>query len=109
MGMGLAIASWLCSLMICACALWVYKRKKPIHFFAGTTVEPKEIDDISAYNKANALMWAIYAACFVVTGVLSLFSDIAGLVLMLVLFIPTIIVLYIFHKRIYNKYKRTDN
>jgi len=54
-------------------------------------------------------MWTIYAACFVVAGILSLFNDIAGLVLMLVLFIPGLIPLYIFHKRIYNKYKRTDN
>jgi hypothetical protein len=109
LGVGTAVTCWICALIIGAIAIWVAKRSKPIHFFAGTIVEPKEISNIPAYNRANALMWLIYACCFVVVGVLSLFNDITGLVLMLVLFIPSLIPLYIIHKKIYNKYKRLDN
>lgn len=109
MDFSIAITSWVCSLLFGVCALWIYKRRKPINFFHGTVIEPKEITDIPAYNRANALMWTIYAACFVLTGILSLFDYTAGLVMMLFLFLPGLIPLYIFHKRIYNKYKHTDS
>jgi uncharacterized membrane protein YjjB (DUF3815 family) len=109
MDFGIAVTCWLCALIIGVCALWISKRRKPIHFFTGSTVEPEEVTDIPAYNRANALMWTIYAACFVVVGTLSFFNSIAGLILMLVLFIPCIIPMYFFHKRIYKKYKRIDN
>ena len=109
MGFGIAVTCWLCSLIIGACAIWIAKRRKPIHFFTGTTVEPEEITDIPAHNRANALMWTVYAACFVVVGIISLLNSTVGLVLMLVLFIPCIIPMYIIHKQIYNKYRRASN
>ena len=105
MDFGVAVTCWLCALIIGACAFWIYKRKKPIHFFSGTTIDSKEIIEISAYNRENALLWAIYAVCFVAAGILSLFNGIAGIILMLVLFMPCLIPMYILHKRIYKKYK----
>ena len=110
MNIGVAISYWLCSLIIWIIALVVPKLRKPIHFFAGTTVEPKEITDIPAYNKANGLMWAAYAAIFVCLGVVSLFiSSTVSIAIHVIIFIPGIFVLYIPHKQIYNKYKSTES
>ena len=110
MNYSVAIAFWACSLFMLILALIVSKLRKPIHFFAGTSVEPKEISDIPAYNRANGLMWAAYGACFAVLGVVSLFvGSTAGIAILVILFTPGIFVLYIPYKRIYNKYKHMDN
>jgi len=86
-------------------ALWVSKRRKPIHFFAGSTVEVQEVTDVSAYNRANAKMWALYAAWFIVISALSLLNSTVGIVLSVVSIIPGVFFLYIPYKWIYKKYQ----
>jgi hypothetical protein len=76
-----------------------------MHFWSGSTVLPEEITDIPAYNRENGMMWAIYTACMFLTGVVSLFQIIAGVVLLITISIPGIIVLILVYNRIYNKYK----
>jgi len=100
-----AATCWLCSLIFGAIALWAFKRKDPMHFWSGTTVKPEEITDIPSYNRANGLMWTIYAICMVVTGILSLFSIIIGTILLVIICLPRIAVLIFAYNRIYNKYK----
>jgi hypothetical protein len=100
-----AAICWLCSLIFGAIALWAFKRTDPMHFWSGSTVRPEEIRDIPSYNRANGLMWVIYAACMVVTGILSLFSIMAGTVLLVIICVPGSFVLVIAYNRIYNKYK----
>jgi hypothetical protein len=103
-----AAVCWLCSLIFGVIALWAFKRKDPMHFWSGSTVRPEEIADIPAYNRANGLMWAVYAVCMVVTGVLSLFSMIIGAVLLAILCVPGIVVLVLAYNRIYHKYRSTS-
>ncbi|MEM5768635.1 MAG: hypothetical protein AAGU32_10175 [Bacillota bacterium] len=100
-----AAICWLCSLIFGVIALWAFKRKDPMHFWSGSTVRPEEIADIPSYNRANGLMWAVYAACMVVTGILSLFSTIIGAVLLAILCVPGIVVLVVTYNRIYHKYR----
>jgi len=100
-----AIVCWMSSIIFGVIALWAFKRKDPMHFWSGTTVKPEEITDIPSYNRANGLMWATYTVCMVVTGIVSLFSIIAGAILLTVLYVPGIVVLIIVYKRIYNKYR----
>jgi len=102
-----AAICWSIAPIIGVTALWISRRRKPIHFFAGTTVEPQEITDIPSYNRANARMWALYAVWFIVISVLSLLHSTVGIVLSIVSIIPGIFFLYIPYKRIYSKYKRT--
>ena len=105
-----AAVCWSCSPIIGIIALWISKRRKPIHFFAGTTVEPQEITDIPAYNRANAKMWACYAAWLTLIGAVSLLNSTVAIVLLYVAvasIIPGVFFLYIPYKHIYNKYKRT--
>ncbi len=102
-----AATCWFCSLIFGIIALWAFKRKDPMHFWSGSTVRPEEIADISAYNRANGLMWAIYTVCMVVTGLLSLFSIKIGAILLVIICIPGIVVLIVAYNRIYNKYRST--
>jgi len=79
-----------------------------MHFWSGSTVKPEEITDIPAYNRANGLMWTIYAISMVVTGILSLFSIKTGAVLLVVISIPGTAVLIFAYYRIYKKYRSTS-
>lgn len=103
-----AASCWLCSLIFGVIALWAFKRNYPMHFWSGSIVRPEEITDIPSYNRANGLMWAIYTACMVVTGILSLFSIKIGAILLAIICGPGIVVLIVAYNRIYNKYKSTS-
>lgn len=52
--------------------VWAQKRKDPMHFWSGSSVDSKTISDIPAYNYANARMWKIYSIPYWVTGVIGL-------------------------------------
>lgn len=76
-----------------------------MHFWSGTTVSREEITDVPAYNRANAVMWGIYALSIVTAGIVSLFSMMAGIILLLVVFVGGLPVLVFAYKRIYKKYR----
>lgn len=100
-----AAVCWLCSLIFGIIALWAFKRKDPMHFWSGSTVSPEEISDIPSYNRANGMMWAVYTACMVVTGIVSLFGVITGVALLVIICVLGIPVLIVTYNRIYNKYR----
>ena len=52
-----------------AIGLWAQNRKDPMHFYSGTTVDPKTISDIPAYNLEIAKMWKEYASAYLLCGV----------------------------------------
>jgi uncharacterized membrane-anchored protein len=106
-----AITCWGCALLFWLVALWAFLRKSPMHFWSGSKVEPHEIADIPAYNKANGVMWAVYGCTMLVSGIVSLFSTEAGVVLLVFICGPGIVVLIKTYRHIYNKYsskQRTD-
>jgi hypothetical protein len=89
-----------------AIAVWSFKRDDPMHFWAGNTVKPDEIEDIPAYNRANGLMWSAYAVCLFVAGVLSLFNTLAGVISLSLICVPGVIIMMLVYRRIYGKYAR---
>jgi len=99
---------WLCALGFGVIALWALLRKTPMTFWSGSTISPEEITDIPAYNRANAIMWGVYALCMFASGVISLFSLNAGVVLLIIVCVPGIIPLVFTYKRIYKKYQNTE-
>ena len=60
------------SLLFTGLGIFAWKRKKPMWFWSGSTVEDWEITDIPAYNRANGIMWLCYSAVFWVSALLRL-------------------------------------
>ena len=97
-----------CALMTGLISLWAYKRKTPMHFWAGSTVKAEEITDVPAYNRANAKLWLIYTIAVAASGFAGLFHITVGAVLLLVVCVPGSILLMIAYGRIYKKYKNVS-
>ena len=86
--------------------IYAWKRKKPMWFWSGSTVEEYEISDVPAYNRANGIMWLAYSSVFWISAILGIFrTDAAGIVLAAGCIggIPVLIIAY---KKIYAKYER---
>ena len=96
---------WFCALSFFAIALWAFKRKTPMHFWSGSTVQPEEIADIPAYNRANGIMWMAYGASMMLAGVVGLFNIGISAALVMIICLPGIGVLIFAYKRIYKKYR----
>lgn len=94
-----------CCALLTGIGVYAWNRKKPMWFWAGTTVKETEISDIAAYNHANGIMWGVYSLVFWAAALAAVWSDAAALVLIAagcVIGIPVLIAVY---KRIYKKYK----
>ena len=93
------------SMVFTGIGIFAWKRKKPMWFWSGSTVDEAEIADIPAYNRANGIMWIYYSAVFWVCTVLGIFQmDVAGIALT-VGCLAGIHVLIIAYGRIYEKYR----
>ena len=53
-----------CAGIFCAIGIWASSRKDPMHFYSGTTIDPRTISDIPAYNRECAKLWKNYSAPF---------------------------------------------
>jgi len=103
-----AVVCWACALLFGAIALWAFKRRTPMHFWAGSAVKPQEITDIPAYNRANGLLWVAYGVLMAAIGVIALFEITVATVLLLIQCLPGVAVLIAVYRRIYQKYRRAD-
>ena len=54
----------MCAGIFYGIGVWAQKRKDPMHFYSGTTVDPKTISDVPAYNRDNARLWKQYSIPF---------------------------------------------
>ena len=54
----------LCAGIFYGIGAWAQSRKDPMHFYSGTTVDPKTISDVPAYNRENARLWKRYSIPF---------------------------------------------
>ena len=59
----------LCAGIFYGIGVWAQKRKDPMHFYTGTTVDPKTISDIPAYNRENEKLWKTYSIPFFLCAV----------------------------------------
>lgn len=100
-----------CGVLFFWIGVWASSRKDPMHFWSGSTVDPKTISDIPAYNRANARMWKWYSIPFWLSGIMGVLtffdSRFASLSMIPIGFACTIgIVLLIgIHRRIQKRYK----
>lgn len=69
------LCGFVCGFAFFGIGIWAKKSQKPMHFYSGTTVDPRTISDISAYNTENSVMWKIYSVPYFLSG----FCGIGGL------------------------------
>ncbi len=85
--------------------IFAWKRKKPMWFWSGSTVNENEISDIPAYNRANGIMWLAFSAVFWLGAFVGLMQiEAAGIIVALgnLVGIPALVIVY---KKIYSKYR----
>ena len=54
----------MCAGIFYGIGVWAQKRKDPMHFYSGSTVDPRTISDIPAYNRENSRLWKQYSIPF---------------------------------------------
>lgn len=86
------------------------RRKTPANFWAGSTVDPRTVSDVPAYNHENAVMWMVYSIPYWIACVLSVFGiwadwcQIAALVLLTLACFPGLLILIRHYRKIEHKY-----
>ena len=94
------------SLLFTGIGVYAWRRKKPMWFWSGSTVEEDEISDVAAYNRANGIMWLAFSGIFWISAVLGIFrQSVAGAFVAAGVLggIPLLVIIY---SRIYKKYKK---
>ena len=54
----------MCAGIFLGIGIWAQHRKDPMHFYSGSTVDPRTISDVPAYNQENARLWKRYSVPF---------------------------------------------
>lgn len=70
----MALCGFGCGALFFGIGVWATKRKDPMHFYSGSTVDPKTISNVPAYNRANGRMWKQFSVPFWMCGVLAIGS-----------------------------------
>lgn len=70
----IAFCSLLCAGIFYGIGVWAAKRKDPMHFYSGTSVDPRTISDVPAYNRENARMWKRFSIPFWLCTLCSILS-----------------------------------
>lgn len=64
----------MCAGIFYGIGMWAQNRKDPMHFYSGSTVDPKTISDVPAYNKENSRLWKQYSIPFWICSICSIAS-----------------------------------
>ena len=70
----MALCGFGCGALFFGMGVYAAKLKKPMHFWSGSSVDPKTISNVPAYNRANGRMWKQFSVPFWMCGVLSIGS-----------------------------------
>lgn len=93
------------SLLFTGIGIYAWRRKKPMWFWSGSTVTESEISDITAYNRANGIMWLAFSLLMWVSTILGNTHRKEGGILLIAACIIGVPILPIVYGRIYRKYK----
>ena len=99
-----------CGILFLSLGLWADKSPRPVSFWAGKPVKAEWVTDVAGYNRANAIMWKVYAAAYFLAGILSLLGIwgetfiYASLILTILSTFPGIPILIIHYKKIEKRY-----
>lgn len=94
------------SLLFTGIGIYAWRRKKPMWFWSGSTVQESEISDIAAYNRANGIMWIVFSLPMWVSTILGALNMKAGGIILTAGCIISVPVLPMIYAKIYRKYKK---
>ena len=106
----MAVCCFGCAVLFFGIGVWAEKSKKPVHFWAGSRIDPEKVSDIPGYNHACTVMWKVYSIPYWCCGVLACLGGIdrmfmvASTVLLFLACIPGVILLARQYTRIEKKY-----
>lgn len=106
------LCSWCSAVLFVLIGVFAERSQKPAHFWAGSTIDPKCVSDIPAYNHENAVMWKWYSVPYWVSGglfLLGIYGDafaIAGALALLIACIPCLPLLIARYRKIEKEYIR---
>ena len=100
----MVFCSLMCGGIFSGLGVWAKKSKKPVHFYSGTTVDPKTVSDIPAYNLENSRMWMLYSVPFWVSGIVPFFNLAVAAIMMTAACFPGALWLVLRYNRIARKY-----
>ena len=92
-------------LLMTGLGVFAMRREKPMWFFSGTKVKPEEITDVPAYNRANGIMWIVYALAFWISTGVGLVNMKAGGIMLVIVSVGGSLMLMFAYHRIYEKYR----
>ena len=72
----MAVCCFGCAVLFFGIGIWAHKSGKPVHFWAGTKVDPAKVTDIPAYNRECAVMWKLYSIPYWCCGILTCLNGI---------------------------------
>ena len=104
------LCSWSCAAIFTGIALHGRKKSTPMGFWSGTTVDPRSVVDIPAYNRENSNMWLVYSIPYWISGVVSFFLGVGDFVAVIAVCIltfscfPGLVILIWRYKQIERKY-----
>ena len=93
------------SLLFTGLGVYAWKRKKPMWFWSGSTVKESEISDITAYNRANGIMWLAFSLLMWASTILGSINSKAGGILLIAGCAIGVPLLPVVYGKIYRKYK----
>ena len=94
-----------CGVLFYLMGVYAQRKKTPMHFWAGTTVQSEEITDVEAYNRANGRMWKMYSLVYLLSAVIWILSKTAALALMMAGGVGGILILVWVYLKIEKKYR----
>ena len=94
------------SLLFTGIGIYAWKRRKPMWFWSGSTVKESEISDVSAYNRANGIMWLVFSFILWISTILGAMNMKVGGIFLIAgcaIGVPGLPIIY---GMIYRKYRR---
>ena len=70
----MALCGFGCGALFYGMGVYAEKMKKPMHFWSGSTVDPRTISNVPAYNRENGRMWKKFSISFWMCGMLAIGS-----------------------------------
>ena len=104
-----AVVCWVFAFVYGVTTFLVSRLRKPFPFFSGVSIPAEMITDVKAYNRASGKMWGIYSGIHVIAGCLALLSSTLGFVLIGLLIFPGLVIMFYFHKRLFNRFKSPNS